>query len=283
MRTEAEMFKLLTGFAENDERIRVMGMEGSRTNANVPRDDFQDYDISYIVTDMESFILDDAWLGVFGKRVMMQKPEAMELFPPSNEWFSYLMIFEDGVKIDLSIIPLGLLPKYLGSDKLIKILIDKDGLIPDPPVPTDEDYHIKRPSAASFDDCCNEFWFVSTYVAKGLFRGELLFAAYHMEHIAREQLLTMLSWMIGNCRGFGLSLGKNYKYIDKYLSKRHWELLLKTCRMDGVENCWAALDAAFELFREISRSVADDLGFVYPDYDERVTEYIETNRRRLIL
>ena len=37
----------------------------------------------------------------------MQKPEAMALFPPElGSWFSYLMIFKDGVKLDLTLIPL---------------------------------------------------------------------------------------------------------------------------------------------------------------------------------
>ena len=135
MRSETEMLDLFLGFAKNDDRIRVVGMEGSRTNVNIPKDDFQDYDISYIVTDMVSFTKNDDWLDIFGKRIIMQKPEAMDLFPPHNDWFSYLMIFDDGIKIDLSIIPIALLGKYLKNDKLIKILLDKDGLVSPPPNP----------------------------------------------------------------------------------------------------------------------------------------------------
>jgi len=52
MRSEREMCDLLLNFANNDERVRAVGMEGSRTNANVPKDEYQDYDISFIVTDM---------------------------------------------------------------------------------------------------------------------------------------------------------------------------------------------------------------------------------------
>jgi len=275
MRSESELFALFLDFAQQDERIRIVGMEGSRTNVHVPKDEFQDYDISFIVTDMDSFLKDDDWLDMFGKRIMMQKPEAMSLFPPENEWFSYLMIFEDEIKIDLSIIPMALLQNYLDGDKLLKILLDKDGLVPNPPMPTDEDYWINKPSPAFFDDCCNEFWFVSTYAAKGLFRGELLFASYHVERILRPQLLTMLSWKIGTVHGYGFSLGKCYKYIDKYLSKEEWDLLMETYRMNTDKNCWAALDAAQELFRRASHDVACHFGYAYPDHDVRVTNYIK--------
>lgn len=60
MRTEQEMMNLLIDSAANDDRIRLVTMEGSRTNRNISRDDFQDYDISYFVTEMVSFKADDA-------------------------------------------------------------------------------------------------------------------------------------------------------------------------------------------------------------------------------
>lgn len=132
MRTEAEMMELILAFARRDERIRVVGMEGSRTNPKVPKDQFQDYDVSYLVTDMESFKKDDAWLDYFGKRIIMQKPEAMSLFPPElGNWFSYLMLFTDGNRIDLKLVPLDELDRYLSSDKLLAVLLDKDGRVPD--------------------------------------------------------------------------------------------------------------------------------------------------------
>lgn len=94
MRTEKEMLDLILSKAKEDERIRFVAMEGSRTNVNVSKDEFQDYDITYAVTDMDSFIKDDAWLECFRKRIMMQKPEAMSLFPPElGNCFSYLMLF----------------------------------------------------------------------------------------------------------------------------------------------------------------------------------------------
>ena len=72
MRTEQEMMDLILTFAEKDERIKVVGMEGSRTNVHVPKDEFQDYDVTYVVTDMESFKKDDEWLKYCGKRIFRQ-------------------------------------------------------------------------------------------------------------------------------------------------------------------------------------------------------------------
>lgn len=279
MRSEKEMFALILDFAKDDERIRVVGMEGSRTNINVPKDDFQDYDITYIVTDVDSFTKSDDWLDVFGKRILMQKPEAMDLFPAESDWFSYLMYFEDDTKIDLTLMPIESLDEYLKHDKLIKILLDKDGLVSNPPTPTDKDYRIYEPSAAFFDDCCNEFWSVSVYITKGLLRKELLYASWHMEQIERIELLRMLSWKIGIDYGYDFSIGKHSKFIDKYLSETEWSLLMKTYRMDSIDNCWAALESAQILFRQAAHYIAEKFDYVYPNYDVQITNYINRQKR----
>ena len=277
MRSTEEMMALWLGFAQQDERIRLVTLEGSRTNRNIARDAYQDYDLSFFVKDMASFKASEAWLEVFGPRLMMQKPEDMELFPPElGNWFSYLMLFEDGNKVDLTLIPLEETEAYFeASDGLVEVLLDKDSKEDREVVPTDQRYWIQQPTARAFDDCCNEFWFVSTYVVKGLARGEILYAIDHLSGIARPNLLRMMAWRIGAERGYTFSVGKNYKFIDRYLPQEDWQTLLSTYAQDGVPQMWEALRTCCALFRKYSRELASELGYTYPDYDERVTEYVE--------
>lgn len=66
MRAEEEMMNLIIGYAMNDNRIRAVYMNGSRTNPNAPKDLFQDFDIVYVVTETASFIRDESWILHFG-------------------------------------------------------------------------------------------------------------------------------------------------------------------------------------------------------------------------
>ncbi|WP_459689480.1 aminoglycoside 6-adenylyltransferase, partial [Agathobaculum sp. TL06] len=257
MRSEKEMMDLVLSLAEQDERIRIVTLEGSRANINIPKDEFQDYDVTYFVTDVESFTLKDEWLKSFGNIIMMQKPEDMELFPAEEKGYSYIILFDDYNKIDLTLLPLEELGNYLNDDKLIKIILDKDGRIQQAVVPTDMDYHIRKPSAREYDDCCNEFWNTTTYVVKGLCRKEILFAIDHFNQIVRHELLRMISWKVGIETGFKLSVGKNYKFIERYISEDLWEKLLSTYRMDSYENIWEALFLCHQLFRAVSGEVAE--------------------------
>ena len=68
MRSEKEMMDLVLSLAEQDERIRIVTLEGSRANINIPKDEFQDYDITYFVSDIEPFISNDDWLKDVYKR-----------------------------------------------------------------------------------------------------------------------------------------------------------------------------------------------------------------------
>ena len=46
MRSEKEVYDIVLNFAKTDKRIRMVTLEGSRTNTNIPPDDFQDFDIT---------------------------------------------------------------------------------------------------------------------------------------------------------------------------------------------------------------------------------------------
>lgn len=279
MRTPEEMMDTILNFAKEDEDIRIVAMEGSRTNKNIPKDSFQDFDITYFVKDMKKFTANDNWLSAFGNIIMMQKPEDMELFPAVEKGYSYIIMFDDYTKMDLTILEESQFADYLKQDKLRKILLDKSGNTHTDVIPTDEEYWIKKPTARSFDDCCNEFWNVSSYVVKGLCRREILFAIDHFQ-IMRDEMLRMLSWQVGTEYGFTFSVGKNYKFIDKYLPQEVWKKVLDTYRNDSYEKMWESFFLCEDVFRQCAGTVAERLEYRYPDYDKNMTKYAEDFYRK---
>ena len=272
MRTPKEVMDTILDFARQDDNIRIVGMEGSRVNKNIPQDTFQDFDVTYFVTDPSRLTGDDGWLARFGRIIMMQKPEDMELYPPEETGYSYLMIFEDDIKIDLTILEESQIFEYLEQDRLRTVLLDKTGRGLTGIEPTDEEYWIRRPGPRSYDDCCNEFWMLTSYVVKGLCRHEILFAIDHLQ-LMRDELLRMLSWQVGTEYGFNFSVGKNYKFIGKYLPETTWKRVLSTYRNDSYEAVWDALFICQELFRQSASFLAAHFGYVYPEYDDRMTQY----------
>ena len=275
MRSEKEMMKLILDTAREDERIRAVMMNGSRANPNAPKDFFQDFDIVYFVTEVDSFKADPGWIARFGEMMILQLPDDMVDPPPEQEIsYAYLMQFADGNRIDLTLHPIDKLGER-EEDSQTVVLLDKDGILPAYLPPSDSDYLPKPPTAKAFADCCNEFWWVSPYAAKGLWREELTYARHIQDEYVREQLMKMLDWYVGVKTGFSVAPGKEGKYLKKYLEPELWAMLERTYADADTEHTWEALLAMGDLFRKTALEVAQHFGYAYPSGDdERVSAHL---------
>ena len=276
MRSEKEMLDLIMDTAKNDDRIRAVLLNGSRTNPDARRDIFQDFDITYFVTEVSSFRDDPAWISRFGELMILQMPEAMEDPPPMNDGhFAYLMQFSDGNRIDLTLFPLDRLGEF-ERESLTLLLLDKDGFLEPFPPPSERDYLPHPPTPKAFWDCCNEFWWVCPYVAKGLWREEIIYAKTMLDQPVREQLMKMLVWYIGIKTEFSCNPGKHGRYFQQYLEPEVWDMLQKTYADASYDNTWEALFTMCNLFRRIALPIAEHFGFDYPHGDDkRVSVHLE--------
>ena len=276
MRSEQEMLDLIINTARLDDRIRAVIMNGSRVNPNAPRDIFQDFDIVYYVTDVAPFRDDPTWIERFGELMILQMPEAMRDPPPQGDGcFVYLMQFADGNRIDLGLLSVDTLQKEQKPDSLSLILLDKDGCLPPFPPPNDRDYLPTPPTAKAFADCCNEFWWVCPYVAKGLWREEIIYARHAFDHFARAQLMKMLTWYVGVGTQFSCSPGKFGKHLKQHLEPELWAMLERTYSDARYEQTWEALFVMCDLFRVTATQTAAQLGFDYPHRDdEKVSAHL---------
>lgn len=271
MRSEQEMYDLILGFAKENPLIRAVYLNGSRANPKAPRDRFQDFDIVYAVKEVAPFLKDKSWISRFGKMAVMQEPDDSVLFPSSNDpnqRYAFLMQFADGNRIDLTFLRADLAPKACQEDSLTVILLDKDGILPKIPDSSDRDYWVKKPCQEEFWACCNEFWWVSPYAAKGLYRHETLYALDCLNSYIRPMLLKMLCWQAGIAGDFQISAGKSGKYLDRYLPKETYGSFLKTYPAAEEQAIWDALHETMNLFSKTARLVGEHFGFSYRTEEE---------------
>ncbi|MBF0812829.1 aminoglycoside 6-adenylyltransferase [Staphylococcus saprophyticus] len=228
MRTEKEIFDLILNVAEHDDNIIAVCMNGSRVNKNIQLDVYRDFDIVYVVENLEDMIVDLEWINQFGNRIITQFPEAQDLYPSQfEERYPILMLFDDYNRMDLTLISKHKLSEYLSEDSLVKVLLDKNNLLSDNDSPSDSSHWTNKPNQKLFDECINEFYWISTYVMKGIWRNELIYSIDYL-NICRNMLLLMLAWDEGEKFNFQINFGKNYKYLPNYLEASKYKRLFYT-------------------------------------------------------
>jgi len=174
MRTETEMLDVILQTAETLNVVAV-AMSGSRTNPKAPKDEFQDYDVVYIMEDLDGLIADLAWLDQFGNRLIEQHNIL------GNRRL-YLMLFEDGNRIDLTLCPKVHIKEWGESEADFTVLEDTKGLFA-PYSSNPQRYWTSPATEKDFKKACNEFWWVSAYVVKGICRNQVIYATDHLKTI----------------------------------------------------------------------------------------------------
>ncbi len=264
MRTEQEMVNLILDIAKNDERIRAVIMNGSRTNPNAIKDIFQDYDIVYVARETKSFRDQKNWIDQFGERLYMQYPEESSYYPNDVEnCYGWLIQFTDGNRLDLHVSTLAYVLKEIEEDRLCRILLDKDKCLPKMPEETDEDYWVKKPTERQFFDTCNEYWWSLNNVAKGLWREEIPYVMDMINYCVRPQLIRLLEWKIGFKTNFTVSAGKSGKYMYRWLEKEEWNTFLKTYPSGNIKDIWRSVFIMCDLFNDIANEVSCNMSIIY--------------------
>lgn len=274
MRREQEIYNLILDFANRDENIRAVVLNGSRANPNVKPDPFQDFDAACLVRDILPYLRNWDIVRFFGEPMIVQLPEEMTDPPADGDGhYSYLMQFMDGNRIDLSFFPPSQWSRPT-QDSLASALLDKDGLLANLPESSERDYIPAPPTDKAFQDCCNEFWWVCPYVAKGLWRGELIYAHALLE-VIREQLMKMLRWYFGIQTDFKMSPGKHGRNFKNIFAPEMMSQIEHTYADADLEKVWQALFTMGDLFRSTAREVAGAFGFEYPQADDdRVSAHL---------
>ena len=259
MRNDTEMMNLILQIADTIE-VEAIALSGSRTNPQAPKDEFQDYDVVYIVDDLEDLISDLSWLDQYGNRLIEQHNVL-------GHRRLYLMLFEDGNRIDLTLCPKEYIQEWVDSEANFEVIKDDKGLF-EAYQPNSKRYWTAPPTEEEFAASCNEFWWVSAYVVKAIRRNQLIYATDHLYGICQQELLKVLAWQVTSDRGV-VDIGKNYKYLFQYLpaeQEKEFSALLDLSSFDKITQ---SLFATMGLFDREAQILAQKMGFTY---DKEVAE-----------
>ena len=248
-------------------QVDAVALSGSRTNTEALKDEFQDYDVVYVVDDLDNLTRDLSWLDRFGKRIIEQHVLL-------GHRRLYLMLFEDGNRIDLTLCPKEYIKEWIESEADFTVLEDPKGLFA-PYSPNPQRYWTNPASQIDFEKACNEFWWVFAYVVKGICRKQVIYATDHLYGICQQELLKLLAWQVSADKGT-VDVGKNYKYLFQYLPAEKEKKFSKLLAFSDQKNLVKSLLATMDFFHKEAQAFSLKTGFPYDkETAEKMIEYAE--------
>lgn len=281
MLREDPVIQRLIRWASDKPAVRAVILTSTRTSPTAPLDLLSDYDVILAVDDVRPFYDSRGWLSDFGPLLVLYR-DPLQLFHGS-ERFAYITQYEDGLKIDFTLWTAAVLPRVAAGPVLPEeldvgyaLLLDKDNLAQGLQPPSYQ-AHIPQPPAESrYLEEIELFFHEATYVAKYLWRDDLVAAKHIFDSIKVGNLRQVLDWLIEIDHDWSLKPGAYGRYLKRYLPPAIWTQLEATYVGPDLDENWQALFKTVDLFRAISQEVGAHLGYHYPgQLDRRATAYLQ--------
>lgn len=271
MLQDNHIIKKLTNWAMEKDSVRAMILRGSRANPNAYTDNLSDYDIELYVKNARQF-LNDEWMNFLGNAMIRWPLKPMPTF--DKQWITRLVLFENKVRIDFQITSKKSIDSSAYEDGY-KVLVDKDRLTINLAEHAFSKTNIKKPGKEEFEELLNAFFWDATYIAKSLKRDELYYAKFMLDNILRfGSLQKIIEWHIAMRYDWHVSTGKCGRFFKDYIDAKTWTELENTFSDAEIENNWQAFFKMVNLFRRLSKDLADNFGYNYPfETDKKVTGY----------
>lgn len=279
-----DVIRRLIEWAETWKAVRAMLLTSTRANLNAPVDVLSDYDVVLVVDDIRPFHEDRTWLEDFGEVLVGYWDPIYPAPGYGLAVFGNVIQYADGLHIDFTLWPVELLRRIVQEGTLIadlddgyRVLLDKDGLTEGLREPTFAVFIPEPPTNEEFQTVVENFYSTAPYVAKNLWRDELMPAKWGLDYDMKHNFLRpMLDWRVEIDNGWSVKTGVNGKGLKACLPSDTWSRLERTYTGASIEDNWNALLDTLDLFRDVATEVADRLGYEFPEaMHQGVWDYVQ--------
>ena len=285
MISHENIIRQLQQWAAGEPLVRAVVLTSSRAIPRAHTDAFSDYDVILALTDIKPFYEDRAWLENFGSVLALYRDPLIN--DRGFQRSAFVTQYDDSLKIDFSLWPVGLLKTIVSEPQLTpefdagyKVLLDKDQITDGLGPPTYKSYIPQRPTEAEYQALIESFFLDTGYVAKFLWRDDLVAAKYILDHSLKHQhLLIMLGWRIEIDHDWALKLGPYGRGLKRWLPQDLWEQFEATYTDAEPSSNWSALFRSIDVMHRVAVEVGDHLGYRYPEQlEHRVLAYLRKVR-----
>ena len=258
------LLEQIVNYGKGDARISAVVLIGSHARAEVPADVFSDLDVVLVVDEPEPFLFTNSWLEQIGTlRLSFVEPTI-------GGDLERRVVFDDAMDVDFLILSRATVHAALSGGEAnallcrgYRVLLDKTGydwpLLE--PVPTDR-YEI--PSADTFGNLVQDFWFHAMWSTKKWLRGQLWVAKYCIDAYMKTKLLWMIEQYEHAVHGPEYDTWFGGRFLDRWADEPVISGLTQSFATYSETALPSALFATMDLFRTLARHVSEAYQLPYP-------------------
>ena len=275
------MIDRLILWADSQQLIRAMILTSSRAIPHAPVDLLSDYDVILVARSIEPYYVDRTWLAVFGPVLAVYRDPLIDVNGLTRS--AYVVQYENGLKIDFNLWPVELLQRVSAGEQLpvefdagYQVLLDKDDLTTRLGPPTYSGYIPTPPTEQEYSELLEGFFLDTTYVAKFLWRDDVMAAKHILDYSLKQgHLRPLLEWHAEIEHQWSLKPGPYGRRLKQYSRPDLWADLERTYTGAELDQNWEALFLTIELMRRVATEVGKHLGYGYPhELEQRVVAYL---------
>ena len=266
----------LKAWGHKQSEIRAILLTGSRARTDHPGDEWSDFDFEIYITDYNEYFSNGKFIPQFGK-TWIQLPFQTQDGDPQ-----FLVVFEGGQKVDFTFYPVDLLRQQVARQDLFdsqkkgyQVLVDKDRLAAQLPLPLTAPAIYQRPSAEKFKRTTESFWYGVVYQAKQI-RRRNLWVAKQSDRYIKDDIYQLLEWYAQATHNWQYETWHGGHFMQEWADDATWRGLHRIFGHFDPIDSWQALFGSMNLFRKLATATAQRLNYTYAqDIDDNITAYVQ--------
>jgi aminoglycoside 6-adenylyltransferase len=268
------ILKRFVAWAFVEPTVRSALIVGSQARSITPADQWSDLDVLVLTTDMPKLLDSAEWVERFGP-VVLTFLEATSV----GDFRERRVLYSDGADVDFAILPAqgqAVVAGHPAAQSVLgrgyEVLIDKDRFWSTVPRSTlsERTPTTTLPDVPAFLATTSDFLYHVLWTARKLRRGEVWTAKLCCDGYLKLRLLRLIEWsVIADSRG-RVDTWHSGRFMDDWAPADVRDRLPSTFARYDAADIARALNATVELFGDLGRRLAAQLGTPYPEREEAV-------------
>jgi aminoglycoside 6-adenylyltransferase len=281
MNSYKDILDKLVLFADESELIQAMILFGSRARVRNVADEYSDYDIIFLVNDIDYFLNTDEWLKQIEKcYISFQEPTAAG----GQEC---RVFFRDAMDMDFLFYN-AKDSKRLAADNALKSFFSRGYTILVDKIDFKSEIEHNKPfdeskvifSEKEFINLANTFWFHTIWSMKKILRGEIWSAKCCVDGYMKDLLRQMLEGYTKAINGIDFDVWHDGRFFDTWVDKEIRKQLKTAYGTYDAVDILRAMNVTIHIFGEVARKTAAILDYDYPiaaeTYAEEQIKYLSS-------